>query len=322
MASLPSVLDDLQQNFQTNLVGFGGFTVLIWDHIDTFTMEVEHIWKRKKSFLTYLFLLNRYLTPLGFIINLYAYMGPVWTPEVCAHFIRYEGAMTTIGINTVGLMMFLRIRALYHAQIWVQVVVGFLLGAQIIIMAYLMTKGERVVHNPASGVTACTMIFAPEISTLASSSAWMPLVYDSTVFGFTLYRTLPAIRNKSQSYVIKRLFQDGLMYYSVIFSINAVLTLMIISAPDGLKNITAQLELLITVTMMSRITLNLRESSSQELRRSNMVPTTSNFAAARTYASSLFFGRQSRPQDKDTKLGVSTADDSFELSVIGEKSQV
>ncbi|RXW21497.1 hypothetical protein EST38_g4361 [Candolleomyces aberdarensis] len=59
---------------------------------------------------------------------------------------------------------------------------------------------------------------------------------------------------------MKRLFQDGLVYYTAIFAVTLVLTLMIIFAPEGLKNITAQLELLLTVAMMSRITINLKKS--------------------------------------------------------------
>jgi len=126
--------------------------------------------------------------------------------------------------------------------------------------SWLLTKGEAVVHNKASGVVACTMIFDPAISKLASSSAWLPLLYDTVVLGLTVNRTLPSLKNKNSSYVMKRLFQDGLIYYTAIFTVTLVLTIMIVAAPPGLKNITAQLELLITVTMMSRITLNLKKS--------------------------------------------------------------
>jgi hypothetical protein len=76
-------------------------------------------------------------------------------------------------------------------------------------------------------------------------------------------RTVPSIRHRTASHIVKVLLEDGLLYYSVIFSINLVLTLMIIFAPPGLKNITAQLELLLTVAMMSRITLNLKKQASQ-----------------------------------------------------------
>ncbi|KAJ7896584.1 hypothetical protein B0H13DRAFT_2522825 [Mycena leptocephala] len=79
------VVDDIAETVRTNYVGIAGFTILIWDHLDTFPTEVEYIWKpMKKGPIVYLFLLNRYLTPLGFMVNLFAYFSPVWTPE------RYE----------------------------------------------------------------------------------------------------------------------------------------------------------------------------------------------------------------------------------------
>ncbi|KAJ7646188.1 hypothetical protein B0H17DRAFT_1215758 [Mycena rosella] len=55
----PNVIDDIADTLRTNYVGFVGFTILIWDHLDTFTTEVEYIWKGKKGLLVYLFLLNR-----------------------------------------------------------------------------------------------------------------------------------------------------------------------------------------------------------------------------------------------------------------------
>jgi len=256
----PDVYHDNLFQFETNCVAFASFTVLIWDHIDTFVDEVEYIWKGDKKLIVYLFLLNRYLTPLGFCVNLFAYLSPTWTVERCQHFIRYEGSMTIIGIEVVALMMLIRIRGLYYHQPWVVISVGSILVALTCINAYLMTKGIAVPHRPESGVKACTMIFEPSISGLASSSAWLPLLYDTIVMLLTLYKTYPPIRKRESSYIAQRLFEDGLMYYSVIFSITLVLTIMIAVAPDGLKNITAQLELLLTVTMMSRITLNLRKS--------------------------------------------------------------
>ncbi|KAJ2932662.1 hypothetical protein H1R20_g4435, partial [Candolleomyces eurysporus] len=153
----PGVIEDISQQFNTNYMGIASFTMLVWDHIDTFADEVEYIWMGKK------------------------------------------------------------------------------------------------------GLT-CTMIFDPSISGIASASAWLPLLYDTAVLGLTLFRTLPSLKNRNSSYIMKRLFQDGLVYYTAIFAVTLVLTLMIIFAPEGLKNITAQLELLLTVAMMSRITINLKKS--------------------------------------------------------------
>ncbi|KAF5315251.1 hypothetical protein D9619_007444 [Psilocybe cf. subviscida] len=176
----------------------------------------------------------------------------------------------------------------------------------------LVWKGERkglsVMHNPNSGIHACSMVFDTSMyvpsgsyplcafsgiaciaklipfyrfcaalctlsiwhdrSAAASASAWVPLLYDTIIFGLTLYRTVPPIRREEASYIIKRLLEDGLLYYSVIFTVTFVLTFMIVAAPPGTKNICAQMEQLvigptlsrITVAMMSRITLNLKKA--------------------------------------------------------------
>ncbi|XP_006456351.1 hypothetical protein AGABI2DRAFT_56468, partial [Agaricus bisporus var. bisporus H97] len=63
-------------------IGVASFTALVWDHIDTFADEVEYIWKGRKGAFIYLFFFNRYFTPLGFIVNLHAFISPVWTAEV------------------------------------------------------------------------------------------------------------------------------------------------------------------------------------------------------------------------------------------------
>jgi len=254
------VLEDWLETRTTIYIGIAGFTILVWDHLVTSGDEIELIWKGSKGILVYLFLLNRYLTPLGFIINLVAYNLPTWSVTSCQHFVRYEGAMTAIGIEIVGVMMLIRVLAMYRHQ-WAAVALALILFlAWIGVTAWLLSYGEPVIHS--DGVRSCTMVFTS--GSLASASAWLPLIYDTYIFGLTLYRTFPSVRNKEAGKIVRTLFADGLLYYSVICTVNLVLTIMIIRAPVGLRNIVAQLELLLTVTMMSRITLNLRKQASNK----------------------------------------------------------
>lgn len=248
---------DTTETRQTICVGIVCFTILIWDHLVTSGDEIEFIWQGPKGILVYLFLLNRYLTPLGFIINVVAYTLPSWSGTSCQNFVRFEGAMTFIGIIIVGLMMLLRVIAMYKHERVVIVLAIFLLLAWLVVTAWLLSHGGPVVHNDP--VHSCTMVF--HSGSISSASAWLPLLYDTYVFGLTLHRTLPSIRNKEAGHVIRTLFADGLLYYSVICTINLVLTFMIIKAPEGVQNIAAQLELILTVTMMSRITLNLKKQA-------------------------------------------------------------
>ncbi|KAJ3800854.1 hypothetical protein GGU11DRAFT_771406, partial [Lentinula aff. detonsa] len=130
--------------------------------------------------VTYLYLFNRYFTPLGFIVNLFglnfvhtmgccalmltrvlsAYLSPDWTTEVrsCRHFIRYEGCTVAIAIEVVGIMMLIRIRAIYSGnKIITSILVGILL-VETGINAWLISRGEReafylpsdITHHPPS----------------------------------------------------------------------------------------------------------------------------------------------------------------------------
>ncbi|KAL0569577.1 hypothetical protein V5O48_012386 [Marasmius crinis-equi] len=328
--SFPDVQEDIKETVRTNYVGFVSFTILVWDHMITFSDEVEYIWRGRKGPIVYLFLFrfapgqNRYFTPLGFVINLFgvfgvlkplpfltiavglvvlAYLSPVWTYDRCLtailpngnhrckDFIRYEGVTVALAVEVVGLMMFLRIRALYARNKAIQGLLVLILLFETGMNAWLISRGQPVVHNPDSGRTshACTMIFDPSISGLASASAWIPLLYDTIVFGLTINRTLPAIRRKQAGVVLKRILEDGLLYYSVIFIITLVLTIMIIAAPDGIKNILAQTEQLVTVAMMSRITISLKkEGRKQEV----------SYDDEMSRPRSLFFSRLGRRSKK------------------------
>ncbi|KAJ3729349.1 hypothetical protein C8R42DRAFT_742020 [Lentinula raphanica] len=266
--TMPDSISDMTESLRTNYVGVASFTVLAWDHIITCSDEVEYVWKRPKGLITYLFLFNRYFTPLGFIVNLYAYLSPDWTIENvayrCRHFIRYEGCTVAIAVEVVGIMMLIRIRAIYSGnKIITAILVGILL-VETGVNAWLISGGEP-----------CTMIFDPAVNSWASASAWIPLAYDTIVFALTMYRTVPDLRHRDASFIIKRIFEDGLIYYrqvpsnlsyahlltktSVIFSVNAILTIMILAAPAGIKNIAAQ-----SVAMMSRITINLKKAGQLE----------------------------------------------------------
>jgi len=257
---IPAILDDVAHHMQTNYLGVASLTILIWDHIDTFADEVEFIWKTPKGLLIYLFFLNRYLAPLGFGVNLLGYFSPVWTPKMCSHFTRFQFSIATILTNVVAAMMFLRVRALYSGQMWILGGLLSLLLTQFTMMVWLLTRTEALIHSPFSGIRACTMIFDPEITGIATSAAWLPLLYDTVVLVLVLCRTLPSIRDRNAAYMMKRFLEDGLIYYAAIFAVTLVLVIMMLVAPPGLKNSTAQLQGLLSVAMMSRITINLKRS--------------------------------------------------------------
>ncbi|TFK91965.1 hypothetical protein K466DRAFT_582379 [Polyporus arcularius HHB13444] len=255
--------NEQKQLLITFYVGVASFTILVWDHLLTLNDEVKYIWRKRKGPLIWLFLLNRYLTPLGFIVNLFAYFSNLFSESTCERFVRYEGSMTVIGINTAALMMLLRVYAMYNQQRAVVAFVAAVFALELGTNAWLLTYGVAVRHTPGIHEKACTMVFdTSRINTaFAAASAWLPLLYDTIVLVLTVRRTYALVRYPNVARTMRLLLKEGVFYYSIIFCITLVLTLMIVLAPAGLKNVMAQTEYLMTVAMMSRITLHLKKEA-------------------------------------------------------------
>ncbi|KAG7088746.1 hypothetical protein E1B28_012714 [Marasmius oreades] len=128
--------------------------------------------------------------------------------------------------------------------------------------SWLRSGFPPAVHHVNENVHSCTMIFdAKSIGekVLSASTAWLPLIYDTTVFLLTLYRTLPFVRNASLSReLMKQLLEDGIIYYGVILAVALALTIMMIAAADGLRNVAAQLQLLLSVNHYNTIAVAMR----------------------------------------------------------------
>lgn len=198
--------------------------------------------------------------PLGFVVNLVAYNLEYWPDETCERYVRYEGIMTAFGIEVVGLMMLIRLHALYYDKSRLVVVfVAFILLGETVANVYLLVHALAVPHWKVQDIVhSCSMIFG-SVGAGSAASAWIPLLYDTIILLLTLHVTVPSIRRSERGFIVRTILKDGLRYYVVICAVTLVLTIMIAAAPDGLKNITAQLELLLTVTMMSRITIHLKK---------------------------------------------------------------
>ncbi|KAG1734586.1 hypothetical protein EDB19DRAFT_2026409 [Suillus lakei] len=271
-----NVIQDIYETRQTICVGVVGFTILVWDHLVTSADEVRHQMHQNSVGLKFINILrlnssgnalrgpNRYLTPLVFIVNLVAYNLPS---------LDYTGPPQALGIEIVGIndadtvefirpprkhLLMMENTASLHLTAWLLSHAGrmvSLLPRNVLVYDKVPTAVSHSDH-----VHSCTMVF--NSGSIASASAWLPLLYDTYIFGLTLNCALPSIRKREAGRVLRTLFADGLLYYSVICAINLVLTIMIVRAHPGVKNIAAQLELLLTVTMMSRITLNVRKQAS------------------------------------------------------------
>ncbi|EJD42821.1 hypothetical protein AURDEDRAFT_168065 [Auricularia subglabra TFB-10046 SS5] len=279
--------------FVTNAIGVVGFSVLLWDHIITFDDEARIPgWKSSGAGYVgdemglwfsclYSFvqlaseavsLLDsfqlRYFAPLGYTVQLCSYfISPrIWTPEICARYVVFEGCMTVSALGIVSLMMMIRVYALYGRSWKILAFVGALFILQFVVQGWLLSSAVPVVHPWGMRPAGCSMLFNEKVGDWATASAWLPVIYDAVIFGLTAFKTAHVLRAKHRrasragggEWIMRVLLRDGSLYFFVILISNTPLMIMIAVADPGIRNVAAQWEFLITVTMMSRITLSLR----------------------------------------------------------------
>jgi len=229
------------------------FVVLIYDHAVTFSDEVERVWQRKLTGASILFFINRYVTPLQFIVIIDAFQDPRWTTSACKRYVAFEGASTVALIAVCELIMILRMYALYARNTYVLFSLMILWVAQIIISSIGLSTGFAAQLPP--GFVGC--IFTG--NSVLFPSLWVaPLVTDSCIFLLTVWRTWDYVKESRTTPTIRIFFRDGLMYFLVIFMANLMNTLIYFMAVQDLKAIGASFSQLITATMISRLVLNLR----------------------------------------------------------------
>ncbi|ELU42407.1 hypothetical protein AG1IA_03581 [Rhizoctonia solani AG-1 IA] len=247
-------------------------TMMAYDMVLTFHLEVsyEYIWKRKKTLVSYLFLVNRYLNPY-YIITTTAYFDPSWTfaPHFSANLdftdIIYAlktwvfvalmgrlilGAATCATYAITNLMMTLRVHALWQNK-WV---LGYLLSLcviQVAMWGYVLNYSEREYR------TQCDLSSAHE----SSASRLIP----------EHRRDIPCLMAVGCILTGKPSFAKGRIF-SVIFTVNVVWLVMTFHATETLKNINehfgydevwvqgrdADLYHRVSVVLISRLTIHLR----------------------------------------------------------------
>ncbi|KAJ3504173.1 hypothetical protein NLJ89_g8078 [Agrocybe chaxingu] len=158
--SMSSLADVLEPAILTNIARtlrisksaqLAGFIVLVYDHALTIDDETERIWKERLSGASLLFLLNRYVSLLRAIVGIAAFHHPRWAGAICDHVVHFLGSSSVVVTSLCGLLMILRVYALYRRS---NTLLAFLLSiwiAQLVASAVGVSKAGALQLPPGPG---------------------------------------------------------------------------------------------------------------------------------------------------------------------------
>ncbi|KAI1798334.1 hypothetical protein LXA43DRAFT_23672 [Ganoderma leucocontextum] len=233
--------------------------MLFYDITITFGDEVERIWKQRFTGATVLWFLNRYLSPLGYIVIIVSFHDPSWSKAACQHYVLYPEVLKVFTATTVGIIFILRLYAIYSKSKAVLYGFSALLLMELGIKIWAFTDGVMLQLPP--GLVGCILTGRSTPGDRIIYTWVAELLFDSFVFFATLYRTIQLYRRTligQALSLITVIMRDGIMYFAVIFVSNLVTVLIFVIAPPDLKVINASFSTLITSLMVSRLMLNLR----------------------------------------------------------------
>ncbi|KAJ3509776.1 hypothetical protein NLJ89_g5039 [Agrocybe chaxingu] len=228
----------------------------------TFALEFDRIWKQKFSGATLLFLLNRYITPLQFIIIIVASHHPKWTGKKCDDFVLFEGATSGALASICELIMILRVYGLYSRS---NRILGFLMSlwlVQVVLQSKGVSMGFAVKFPPGPAFVGCI---------LTGPSNWFAVIWvsalvgDSTIFFLTVWRVRQYLSSPESLPILHIIMRDGTMYFLAIFLMNLVNVLMFFFAREDLKFLIAPFSAIMTCVLLSRLVLNLRAAPSSNI---------------------------------------------------------
>ncbi|KAI0267290.1 hypothetical protein BC834DRAFT_1040623 [Gloeopeniophorella convolvens] len=266
----PATLENLKQIQIGKYFFLGAITMLLYDHLLTLPDEVQTVWKKKKTFALYLFILVRYYAPLAVSVVAFGYFSTEMTRARCTHWMLFLPLGITVPLTLFpGILMLIRVYALYNRNKIILYGLATTLLAQTIAGIWQYTvSGATPAPDPLDNFEYHFCIYLPpkKIGHLSTMYVFWELGYDTLIFLLTISRTFymywrhqGVTRSGGARHgLVGNLVRDGAFYFGCIFSMNLMWVLMIMHAPTGLRAIASIPSSCVTTVMVCRITLNLR----------------------------------------------------------------
>ncbi|EJD01519.1 uncharacterized protein FOMMEDRAFT_148003 [Fomitiporia mediterranea MF3/22] len=241
----------------------GSYAIALYEYIITFDREVETFWKRRFTFPTFLWFLNRYTLYCSLFPTLLGFHIPL-SEEVCVNFVKFPGAMQIISNVASGSTLSLRVYALYGRAWWVVAVLLPVFVAEIALEGWAVAGGVPAQLPP--GVVGCILTGKPSEGDKFAAFWIGQLVFPTLIFIMTLARAVRLQRFGSvKGSLINVMLRDGVMYFLVIFSANLANVVTYSVAPEDLKFANAPFTNVITTLMICRLMLNLRRDDAPDV---------------------------------------------------------
>ncbi|KAI0089518.1 hypothetical protein BDY19DRAFT_108365 [Irpex rosettiformis] len=253
----------LDQLYVHSFLHIVGITILFYDHILTFGEEISRIWASPGSGASLYFLLTRYFSFFVTITITFGNFSNSFStvqPPSCLDYVFYRQVVLMATQILVGIMQFLRTYALYCKSKRIAALI-FGVGAVLVSLSVWAVTGQQ---GEVSLQQGCHMA-SSKTSSIHIAVAWEALfTFDAMIFVLTLlktYKERASHRLVRPSDLVSLVFRDGAIYFGVMMLAQGANVITFYVAPPALRGTLSTAASTISVTMISRLTLNLHSTA-------------------------------------------------------------
>ncbi|KAE9398763.1 hypothetical protein BT96DRAFT_858890 [Gymnopus androsaceus JB14] len=237
-------------------------SILYWDHLLTLKYEIHYLWRSPMTWSSYWFFLNRYFAFFSNITATILEYVNLSTSVSCEKYSLYRQLALVIQQVIVCVLLTMRIYALYGRSVRI---LSYMLGSGAILagVAVWSLFGQK----SSTAATSGCHIALELISSIHLATAWEALFcYDSILFGLTLYQTHKSRRSitgmgRLRIPLVSLMLRDGAIYFAVMALANLANIMTFYLTGPFLRGGLSTFASAISVSMLSRIFLNLHSSA-------------------------------------------------------------
>ncbi|KAG7089134.1 hypothetical protein E1B28_010842 [Marasmius oreades] len=235
-------------------------TLLVYDILLNLSLEIEHIWRRQWSYLTVLYILQRY-TPLfdTAAVTLQHHFALNLSPQYCDLNHKIASWSYVVGIVLSETILALRVWAVWKRSIPVGIGLSvWFLGCWIPCFVFLgkFLGAMEFAIAPFTKFRGCFISGGSNILYVC----WVLLmIYDAGTLVMILIPGVGAFRRGGRSELVRTVYRDGVIYYALIFLMSTLNVIIVLTLPPDLVYLLSTFERVLHSLLTSRAVLHIRQ---------------------------------------------------------------
>ncbi|KAF4600583.1 hypothetical protein EYR38_005222 [Pleurotus pulmonarius] len=234
----PELIASLSWNQQSTYLPVAGAGLFIYDYVLTLSDEARYVWTAPWSLGKILFLLTRYPTFIDVALAMYRNLGYSLTSGTCSLLYNISGWTTIIGIAIAEIIMLMRVWAIWNQTrtaglLLATLIIASMIGAFVSFVKFHEKQEFIELYKISPNLQGCYGTVGTKVVFIIYVIA---TVFEILMVILMIVKGMRDSVRRDSSSLLYNVYQDGILYYVVLFASSVANTVLILAGPPEFTN--------------------------------------------------------------------------------------